>query len=48
MSQSVMQFNQDSSSFELTQDNEYQQQKVDGFKGTFEEYLSYRDYTKEE
>ena len=45
MDSSVMQVNEQSFSFELTQDAEYQEAKDNGFEGSLEDYIQYRDYT---
>ncbi len=45
MNTSIMQVDNQSLSFELTQDAEYQEAKKNGFEGSFEEYIQYRDYT---
>ena len=42
-----MQVNQESTSFSNTLNQEYAKAVQNGFKGTFEEYYSYRDYVRE-
>lgn len=42
-----MQVNQESTSFSSVLNQQYTKATQEGFKGTFEEYCTYRDYVRE-
>ena len=45
MNTTVMQFDEDSSSFVFKINKEYQDSKTLGYEGSFEDFLAIRDYT---